>query len=325
MNSEPQAEGGNSQPRSSREIKKQLADLSKVRAAAEHYGTPDFASRLGMRSILKHQTILSEELQAAEMLESGAAVELILDGDPVVQHSIHAGFLGNFLATVQHLINAVAQATTSTPTARAPVRSSIVAENRLWVSAGFPSSFGIRCTLPTKEQLGRLYEPSSQATLETVSGLLSDEPPSEDLFGLVSHSRVKKHYFDLLSLLAKSGANVRVRTRLNPYGTKFHTGPARERVEWLELLQANEEITSLIGVLVGGSIETARFELKLNDEETIVGKVSEEGTAQLRRITFGARVRAEVRVTTMIHEEGAIDPKISYFLDSVTPETEFSP
>lgn len=228
--------GAKTSPRSTNEVKKQLADLSIVREAAEGHGTPDFASRLGMQSIVLHQNSLQQELRAAEMLESGADVEIVLDGDPVVQHSVQAVFLGNFLAKIQHLVNAMAQTITSIPTDRAPLPRNIVAENRLMVTASFvPSSFGVRCTLPTKETLGQLYEPENQKVLESISELLSDHLPTDDLANLVSHARVKKHYFELLEMLAKNGANVRVRTRESPYGSKLHTRNARERVEWLEL------------------------------------------------------------------------------------------
>ena len=299
------------------EIREQLLDLAKVRHAAEAYGTLDFASQIGLESILRHQDALHEELRASEMLESGSAVELVLDGDPVTQHAVQANFLGNFLAKVQHLVNALAQAMTSVPTARAPLPRNIVAENRLMVAAGFlPSSFGLRCSLPTREELGQLYEPSSQTVLDTITELLSDKLPSENLAGLVSHARVKKHYFELLEMLSKNGANLKIRTRNKPYGVKLHTKQARERVEWLDLLQTTEEQILLSGILVGGNIETARFELKVGDE-VIQGRASDAAKSHLRQITLGAQVEAELRVTTLAHEEGVFEPKTSYFLVAV--------
>jgi hypothetical protein len=307
----------NSSPRSTSEVRNQLAELAVVLRAAEGYGSADFASRMGLDSIYHHQRTLQSELKAADMLESGADVELVLDGDPVADHSVQAGFLGNFLATVQHLVNAIAQAMTSTPTARARLPRNIVVENRLMVTAGFiPSSFGIRCGLPTRESLGQFFELDARSVVESVSELLKDDLPSDELASLVSHGRVKKHYFELLNMLAKNGASVRIRTRQNPYGSELHTKQARERVEWLELLLADEERINYSGVLIGGNIETGRFELKVGDD-TISGKASDEAKNQLREITFGAYVEAEVRVTTMSHEEGAFEPKISHMLVSV--------
>src|SRR5438093_1067377 len=78
----------------------------------------------------------------------------------------------------------------------------------------------------------------------------------------VSHPRINKHYYEFLEALAKQGANVRLRTRGNPFGVRVSARQARDRVDWLDLLQVEEETLSLPGTLVGGSVESGRFELK---------------------------------------------------------------
>jgi hypothetical protein len=57
-------------PRSVSEIKCQLAELAKIIESAEAYGTPDFASKMGLKSLRGLEEELRKELQAAEMLES---------------------------------------------------------------------------------------------------------------------------------------------------------------------------------------------------------------------------------------------------------------
>ena len=37
----------------------------------------------------------------------------------------------------------------------------------------------------------------------------------------------------------------------------------------------------------------------------------------MKQITFGAEVQARLRVTTLIHEEGATEPTTSYYLDDI--------
>jgi hypothetical protein len=81
-----------SPPRSKREVERQLADLAKVKAKAETYGMPDFASKIGLQSILCHEQDLREELRAAELLESNSDAEIVFDGDPVRDHTIRAAF-----------------------------------------------------------------------------------------------------------------------------------------------------------------------------------------------------------------------------------------
>ncbi len=303
-------------PRSTTEIREQISDLTKVKASATAYGTPDFASQLGMQSILGHEQELLEELRAAELLESNNAAELVFGGDPVRDHTIHAAFLGTMLAKMQQLVNALAQAITSVPTARAPLPHNIVAENRLIVTGWAPSSFAVRLRLPTSEELGQLIDSETQTVLDDLSKMLGEPAPSSQTVERVSHPRVKKHYYEFLDSVAKQGATVRLRTRGNPYGATMDTQQARDRVAWLDLLTVKEETLSLDGILVGGNIESGRFELKA-EEEMYRGRVSEAAKTAMRQFTFGAAVKAKVRVTTMIHEEGAAEPATSYYLDTI--------
>jgi hypothetical protein len=57
------------------ELRARIADLAVVKAMAEAYGTPDFASRAGMGSILAHEQELQAELRAAGVPESGSTAE----------------------------------------------------------------------------------------------------------------------------------------------------------------------------------------------------------------------------------------------------------
>ncbi len=252
--------------RSAREIKEQLADLAKVKAKAAAYGAPDFASQMAAQSIAGQEGDLREELRAAEMLESGSAAELVLDGDPVRDHTIQASFLGAMLTKVQQLVNAFAQVMTSVPTARAPVPRNVVAENRLMVAGWAPSSFAVRLRLPTKEELGQIYDTESQSVLEGVADLLAEQVPSQRTVEWVSHPRVKKHYYEFLEAVAKQGAVVKLRTLRNPFGVAVTARQARDRVEWLDMLLVRENPLTLSGILVGGSIETGRFDLRADDE-----------------------------------------------------------
>ena len=98
-----------------------------------------------------------------------------------------------------------------------------------------------------------------------------------------------------------------------------HEAELREELraaQMLELGGTEEENLSLSGILVGGSIESGRFELKVA-EEIYRGSVSEAAKDRMKRITFGAEVKARLRVTTTTHEEGATEPATTYFLDSI--------
>jgi hypothetical protein len=65
-------------PRSVEIIKRQIADLAKVKASSEHDYKVDFASSLFFDVMDSHEEGLKEELKAAEWLESQSDVELAL-------------------------------------------------------------------------------------------------------------------------------------------------------------------------------------------------------------------------------------------------------
>ncbi len=304
------------EPRTAAEVRRQLADLVKVRDAARAYGARDFASRAGLEAIIGQEQSLLQELHAAEMLESGSAMELAFDGDPVQGHAIQASFLGVMLTKVQQLVNALAQAMVGVPTAVAPLPRNIVAENRLVVTGWAPSSFAVRFQLPTKEELGRLVDTESQTVLDGLAELLGGQSLSQKAVEWMSLSRVKKHYSEFLEALAKQGASLRLRTRRNPYGVELSTQGARDRVEWLDLLQVTESMLTVFGVLVGGNVESGRFELKAEDE-VFRGRTTERAKNQMKQIKFGAAVQADLRTTTTVHEEGATEPTTSYVLQTI--------
>ena len=306
----------NSEPRSAAEVRRQMADLAKLRDAARAYGAPDFASRVGLDAILGHEKSLLEELRAAEMLESASAAELAFDGDPVWGHAIQAAFLGAMLTKVQQLVNALAQAMLGVSTAVAPLPRNIVAENRLIVTGWVPSSFAVRFRLPTREELGQLVDTESQAVLDGLAELLGGQSLSQKAVEWVSLPRVKKHYSEFLEALAKQGASLRLRTRRNPYGVGLTTQGARDCVEWLDLLQVTESTLTVSGVLIGGNVESGRFELKAEDE-VFRGRTTETARNQMKQIKFGAAVQANLRATTMVHEEGAAEPTTSYVLQTI--------
>ena len=306
MSKTAQNTNAHADPRAAAEVRRQLADLARLRETARAYGTPDFASRVGLDSILGHEQSLLEELRAAELLESESAAEIAFDGDPVQGHAIHAAFLGVMLTKVQQLVNALAQAMVGVPTAVAPLPRNIVAENRLIVTGWVPSSFAVRFRLPTREELGQLVDTESLAVLGALTELLGGPSLSQNAVEWVSLPRVKKHYSEFLEVLAKQGASLTLRTRRNPYGVGLTTQGARDRVEWLDLLQVTESAVTMSGVLVGGNVESGRFELKAEDE-VFRGYTTETAKNQMKQIRFGASVRADLAPRRWFTKRGRLN------------------
>jgi len=132
---------------------------------------------------------------------------------------------------------------------------------------------------------------------------------------LLSHSRTRGSFSAIVSLLVKNNVDVAVRNRWHPRAATLLSQRARERLDWLRLLQVSEETIEVVGQLVGGSIEKLRFELIVG-EESLSGSILESAATQLRQFHFGDRVQAKIRVITTEHEEALLEPAVSYRAES---------
>lgn len=306
-------------PRPLAVIEEQLRDLAQVLQAARAYGTPDAASSFGMASLLNHERELLDEKHAAELLASNADAEVSLEGDATAAHEVPAGLLGDFLVFLQKLTYAVAQVRAGRPTSRAPIRRDLLAEHRLLVQPEFqPTSFGVRFRVPTRQDLGSLIDTDAAETVGMVCAALDPAAPSGDLADLLGNPRVKTHYQKLMDLLAKQNMGVVARTRSRPCGVRIKPDQARSRLEWLALLQVREETMQRDGVLVGGSIERDRFELKC-DDETLSGTVTDAARAQMKHFHLGQAVTVRIRVRTLEHEEVSTEPAVTYVAEDLQP------
>lgn len=306
-------------PRPLAVVEEQLRDLAEVLQAAREYGTPDAASRFGMTSLLNHERELLDEKHAAELLASNADVEVSLEGDATTAHEVPAGLLGDFLRFLQALVSAVGQVRAGRPTSRAPISRDILAEHRLLVLPSFqPTSFGVRLRLPTREELGQLIETDAAETVSMVCAAMDPSAPSDELADLLGNPRVRTHYQKLMDLLAKQNIGVVARTRARPRGVRLRPEQARTRLEWLALLLVTEETIQREGVLVGGSIERDRFELRC-EGDTLQGAVTASAREQMERLHLGQRVTARIRVRTVEHEEVSTDPSVTFVAEAFEP------
>lgn len=304
-----------------RRLRQQLARLEALRNKAEQHDHLSTADEVNLRTVRQMEARIREDLRAVEMLEADADAEFTLAGDPVYGHEVSAKFLGDFLRSLQDLVYATTQVVVGQPTSRAPVRGDIIATSRLTVLPQFVAgSFGFRVRLPREEELGLLpgsLEANREA-LRLVGDILGDRLADEELATRLSHSRVRSHYAKLMSLLAEENADIVVRTRANPSGSKIQARRARERREWLNLLQMTTRAVTLEGRLVGGSIERRRFELAAEDGIDYAGTISEQAAEEMRHLHWGDSVRARLEVTTQEHEDVAGEPAERYHAKSFT-------
>ena len=304
--------------RSSSEVSEQLTDLDRLLAVAAAAPPRDFAGRQHLRSLERHRAALLEERRAAVLLESDAQAELTFEGDPVRGGHIDAGFFGPFLTALQKFANAVGQAVAGTPTARAPIPRNIADESRLLIGAQFSGSYGVRFRFPTEEELGQTPGTSAPEILEVLYATFGQTVPPDDARAVIAVSRVRSHYKQLFRLLSEKGATATLRTRRAPLGVTVTPSRARERLEWIDLVQSTEREFVFRGILDGGSLSRRRFEID-DGENRYIGRVSERAVRQMKSVGFGDLVNATLRETRVEFEDDGGDPSQTYVLEAVRP------
>ena len=277
----------------------------------------DFAAQLQWDEWQSNRRDLEMELESGRREELAEAdIQLAISGEPVFQHDIMAGFLGSVLSKAQSLINALAQAVEQTPTERGNIANNLVEDYRLLVAGTFPSSFGLRLRLHSDIELGRLRLSQTDSVLNQFCTLFAPNVGQAELVKAVASPRVKTHYYDLVEIIGKGGAQMTVRTKTCLAGVKITAKQARDRATWMDSLTESTTILPLEGVLTGGSIATNKFEL-LVGEEFYRGRISPEAKEQMKDLKLGEHTKAEVVETTFFAEEAIVEGHATYFLKSI--------
>lgn len=277
----------------------------------------DFAAQLQWDEWQSNRRDLETELESARREELAEAdIQLAISGEPVFQHDIMAGFLGSVLSKAQSLINALAQAVEQTPTERGNIANNLVEDYRLLVVGTFPSSFGLRLRLHSDTELGRLRLFQTDSVLNQFCTLLDPNVGQAELVKAVASPRVKTHYYDLVEIIGKGGAQMTVRTKTRLAGVKITAKQARDRATWMDSLTESTTTLPLEGILTGGSIATNKFELLIG-EEFYRGRISPEAKEQMKDLKLGEHVKVEVVETTFFAEEAIVEGHATYFLKSI--------
>jgi hypothetical protein len=288
------------QPRPSAEIKQQLAEFRDVRQSAETYGTPDFASLMSLRSLKRQETLLQEELRAAQMVESVYDAEVIVSGQPVENHRIRVDFFGKFLVLAQNLIDELATGQT---------------KDQMLLAAVAPSSFKASFTLAADESQQRLLDVPVTSGADVLCEILDGKATSEQITYALDSQRAKSYYAQLMKLLVKQGAIIQLRTKTMPYGSVLSPQQASERSEWLNELRVKTEVIEVDGILKGADLSTLAFRLEV-DNGFLTGRATDDAAVQIRRITLDTGVRATLEKTTKTHIEMPF-PIVKYSLRHV--------
>ncbi len=300
-------------PRTLEEVRADLGRLRDVKQAFAGLAAPDFGAEVSLLSVEARESELLAEESAALLVEEGGDAEIVLSGDAVTENSVQAGFLADMLGSLQRLVDAVAQARAGESTPRGAVRGEIRESVRLMVAGFSAGSFAVRLTMPP--QPGQLFGPG---VLESTASLFSPDPDVGEFLTLMRLDRVRSGYQDMMNSLVRHRSSIAVASRGLSHSIAFTSRMAKERLDWMELIEVNEQPKLVSGILVGGDVEKRTYHLAVDDEE-FTGKVLDKAVGELKSVKLGSRVEAGLLVITKAQVDNVLPSRTIYYLESIRP------
>ncbi len=270
-----------------------------------------------MKNIEKQEARLHDELIAARMTESENDIELHLSGQPVKGHSVAAKFLGDLLSKIQVLAEQITFALKHPSLIGEKIPRRMSVESEMTVIGFAPTSFTVKLRLPSLENIKEVSAAERRnKVFQSLHELFDDNSSEGDVSDLLIRYDIKDPYRQLLEVISDDEAELRVRTKTNPYGVTITAEQARKRVKWMNRASKEKENLELTGVLTGGSITNKNFQIMVGDI-TYRGPVSRNAHEQMTSFKFGEPVRAILEVTTRHRDQSQSSPSISYRLISI--------
>lgn len=291
-------------------IREQLTELRSAMADLEDVATTDFAARVTLASLRANESVLLNEEASAVLADDGHSLEIVLEGDAVVRHTIGATFLSDVLGRFQRLLDGVAQAREGQSTRVGRVPEDIRSGVRMMVAAMVPGSFAVRIDIP--DQAEQLF---GDDVLRATLNLFAAEPAVESFVPLMRLPRVKSSYEELAKSLVLHSSEVRFRTRTGE-SAHFTAQMARERLDWIALVETAENTLDVRGTLVGGNVESKTYVLAVDDEH-YRGRILDTALDELRRVALGASVRARLLRIVKAQVDDIVAPREEFYLEAI--------
>ncbi|MFG0252757.1 MAG: hypothetical protein ACF8NJ_07795 [Phycisphaerales bacterium JB038] len=298
-----------------REIASVEAMIEAEIESREAFG-PDRSSELLLKSL---ETRLANLRQARESLRDdvlpGHELDVVFSGAPVQDDRIQAAFLGKALQSLQSLVYALTSQVLGhrRPTGVWP--ENVLQRSTLQVAETFPGSFGVKLEA-LDQQLDIEGELAIQPALEDLFAVIGSETTGRDFLAELGPigPRARSHLRAFVEHVAKSEAEVRLRWPRTDgqWEAKLSPTRAHDLADLLQRIEEEDRLQTEVGRLEGAIIRTRYFELILDDERIISGRVSPDTQADIADF-FGHRVEATLLVTK-VTDRGTGTEKETYRL-----------
>jgi hypothetical protein len=262
-------------------------------------------------------------LELVEVLRHRQAeqISIVLDGPNFVEHSAKLSDLGVIFTRMQKLFSSVAQAITTGPTTRGPIRSDIMAHTAMRLQATYASSFGMNVAVPSNYDL--LGESLPSDTLSQLFHLLFAAQNDAHLMRVSGEvgRRSLVHLRHLASHLKATETTMNVDWK-DFAGTKHEWQISRDSADKIittidNITETRSETKVFDGRLVGASLLRNRFEVLLDSDYVLEGKFVSGLSGPIQE-TFGKRITVTLDETE-IHDRVSGESKTFYTLKALQP------
>lgn len=278
-----------------------------------------FAIALSGESLRSMEFALRQELVEVLRHRHAEHLSLVLDGPNYSQHSAKLADLGLIFTRMQKLFSSIAQAISTGPTTRGPIRTEIMAKTAMQLHATYASSFGMKIAVLSEYDL--LGDSLSSDTLVQMFQLLAASHNDSRLMRISGEigRRSLVHLRHLATHLRATETELNVEWK-DFAGTKYEWQISRNIAD--EIIKSIDNITEtrsetkvFDGWLVGASLLRNRFELLVDFDEVIEGKFVNGLTLDIQK-SFGKRISTTVDETE-VHDRSTGESKKFYTLKSL--------
>lgn len=290
---------------------REIAEIDAHLAATEAVEAESLSARIMNRGLRYRRAELVAEMEAlATKGRLAHELDVVLDGDPVVHHTIEARFLSDILGDFQGLVRDLLADIAGRLGKAGKVAKAFIERTQLRVATTYPGSFGLRF----EAGVGEFHLDDAGSFAETMAALLNLIDATPDQAAFISEfeplsGRTKTKFMALLEHLADANASIRVSwpTPTGARESQLRASQARERLTILEKFEESSHIEHVDGVLDSAQHSRATFLIIPDDRNRrrISGTIEEHLVDEMGKY-WGKRVRAMFSVRELVPEVGKV-------------------
>jgi hypothetical protein len=288
-------------------IQEELSDLETLIRKKEKLISkyPDkYSLKVSYQSIKDREEHLLLELKSSYGRHQIDTFDFVLDGDVVDKHSISLSFFGDFVSYLQDVVASIAQSLIDKPTLKGTISKEILNASRLDLVATTTGSF--RFVLSSHQpQLG---ESIAKKALQQFTNLADCEDDKDKIKNMTENLGIRaiRKYQNLLELLYKNNANVKMYDKIVPDGfhTKEITSDMAEKIYNVisEVAELPAESVTYYGKLTGVNIRSYNFEFVLDKSNEIIKGTFGDSLSEETKKRLDTNTTVKFNVSTALED-----------------------